>query len=115
MAYSLQKSPQGDLYLYSIDGIPMFEGDEGELSRQAIVSLTSALRHFAAADCMFYNGLDEADVGESPLYDEKMDLATEQLVATFMSLAALADYYNIDIQQEIINYQKQVAGGLPWD
>lgn len=101
MSYELQRGQNGELLVYPLE-LPMYHGNTADLARQAQVSLTSCLRHFAILDAI----TDEPLVDPSPqerngVYEQHFWQGAQQLSATLMALVSLADLYGIDIMQEI--------------
>ena len=97
----------GEMLVYPVE-LPMYDGDSRELGQKAISNLASSLRHFAVVDAIAIHGLEDPNE-ENPndIYHKEFDLGTQQLISTMISLASLANHYNIDIMQEIYE--------IPWE
>lgn len=99
MAYDIRKTEEGETIVLPLE-LPIYDGLNSELGRQAQVYLTSALRHIAVYDWMEEN-LDTSDDYICETMGEEKAQAAAQLVNVFMSLAGIADNLGIDIMQEI--------------
>jgi hypothetical protein len=87
--------------------LPMYDGNNRELSQRASTSLTSSLRHFAVVDAIVENNVVDPTAGETGSFIEaEYSMAANQLVSTIVALVSLAHNYEIDIMQEIYD--------LPW-
>lgn len=106
MSYEARKNADGEIIVYPLE-LPMYEGNNPEMGRQAAVSLASCLRHFAVVDAILQDGLEDPDEGEpNDALNTHFAQGTEQLISCMMSLASMADNYGIDIMQEIMD--------VPW-
>lgn len=99
MAYDIRKTEEGEPIVLPLE-IPIYDGLNSELGRQAQVFLTSALRHIAVYDWMDEN-LDTSDDYICETMGEEKAQASTQLVNVFMSLAGIVDNIDIDVMQEI--------------
>lgn len=106
MSYSVRKNNDGEILVYPLE-IPMYDGNNPEMGRQAEVALASCLRHFAVVDAI----LDGEVI--DPTEDEPNDAlnthyaqGSEQLISCLMCLLSLADNYTLDIMQELLE--------VPW-
>lgn len=104
MSYETRKNSQGDLLVIPLE-IPMFNGSNEDLGRQAEICLASFLRHIAVCDWILHN-LD-ADGQNAEDYSEEWAQASAQLVGLMMALTGMADNIGIDIMQEIWE--------MPWE
>lgn len=109
MGYSIKKDENGEFLAIPLE-LPLYDGNSPELFRQALTSLGSAMRHFAIFEAYHDEGLADNDILEygetAPFVDQHIQQGTEQLISTMISLASVADYYGIDIMQEIYD--------VPW-
>lgn len=110
MSYETRKDENNNLLVMPLE-LPMYEGGSSDLCRQAIVSLTSCLRHFAVVDTYSDEGLYDFDIMEygdiQTFVNQHFEQGTSQLVSCMMALAGIADNYGIDIMQEIYD--------APWE
>lgn len=106
MSYEARKNNDNEIVVYPLE-LPMYEGTNSEMGRQATVSLASCLRHFAVVDAILEDGLEDPNI-ENPddILHKHFDQGTEQLISCMMALASIADNYQIDIMQEILE--------VPW-
>lgn len=96
----------GEMLIMPLE-LPMYEGNNRELSQQASISLTRSLRHFAVVDAIVENNVVDPTAGETGSFiDSEYSIAANQLVRTIIALVSLAHSYGIDIMQEIYD--------LPW-
>lgn len=93
----------GEVLLYPLE-LPLYEGTSRSLSQTAAINLTSALRHLAVVDAFVDNDLINEYTGD--MVQQEFDMATTQLISTMCCIASIADMYNIDIMQEIMQ--------VPW-
>lgn len=101
MSKVYMRNGDGETFVMPLE-IPLYEGAEEELHKQALTSLVSMSRHFAAAEAMDDAGLIEVGNDEhEEAFGEQLQLATEQLISTIISLVSIADRQGIDINQEI--------------
>ena len=112
MSYEIRRSKEipgidisGQPYVMPLE-LPMFEGWNEELGKQASVSFNSFLRHAAVHDWMDAN-LDTSDPSTYEVMGQEKAQAASQLISTLMSLAGMADNLGIDIMQEIWD--------MPWE
>lgn len=101
MSYDARKNQEGEILLYPLE-LPMYNGNNAELGRQATISLTSCLRHFAIVDAVLDDEVlvpDEDETNNS--VNTHYSQGIEQLISTIMSLVSIADNYGIDIMEEI--------------
>lgn len=106
MSYGARKNENGELLIYPLE-LPMYEGSNSEMGRQATVALASCLRHFAVIDAIVDDGLEDPNEGEpNDVLNTHYAQGVEQLISCMMSLASIADNYHIDIMQEILE--------VPW-
>lgn len=92
-----------EILIYPLE-LPVQDGDTRKFGQNATVNLASCLRHFAVADFILDNNLDEDREEE---LDQEISLGTTQLISVLTSLVSLANLYNIDIMQEIYE--------VPWE
>lgn len=105
MSYEVRKNNEGETLVMPLE-LPLFDGWNGDLGKQASVSMNSFLRHVAVYDWLDSNlDVDEPSVAES--MDQEKAVAASQLISTLMSLAGIADNLGIDIMQEIWD--------MPWE
>ena len=106
MSYEARRNQDGEMLVYPLE-LPMYEGNNVEMGRQATVALASCLRHFAVVDGIMEEGLEDPDAGEpNDILNKHYAQGTEQLISCMMSLASMADNYGIDIMQELME--------VPW-
>lgn len=105
MSYNIRETENGETLVVSME-VPMYEGINQELGRQAQVFLTSALRHMAVCDWIDAY-LDTSDPDIRELMNQEHAQVASQLVNTLMSIAGLADNLNIDINRELWE--------MPWE
>lgn len=99
MSYETRTNTEGETLVMPLE-LPIFEGWNEELGRQASVSFNSFLRHAAVYDWMDTN-LDANDPATYEVMGQEKAQAASQLISTLMSLAGMADNLDIDIMQEI--------------
>lgn len=92
-----------ELEVYPLE-LPVHDGNTRSFGQDATVNLTSCLRHFAVADFILDNNLEEEREEE---LDQEIALATGQLISVLTNLVSLANLYHIDIMQEIYE--------VPWE
>ena len=97
MSYNLKKDELGAIYISSFE-LPLYEGNEEDLARQAQVTLTSCLRHLAVVD--EYMAISNPTELNEPLM-QHFEQAGTQLISCMMTLTSIADLYGIDIMQEV--------------
>lgn len=106
MSYSVRKNNNGEILVYPLE-IPLYEGDNAEMGRQATVALASCLRHFAVVDALLVNEVFDPTEGEAnDALTTHYSQGAEQLISCLMSLVTIADNYNLNIMQEILE--------VPW-
>lgn len=105
MSYDILKNPDGEILVMPLE-LPMYDGTAEDLGRQAMVGLCSFLRHAAIVDYYTDEGSLDDDIlqyGEvSESFEQHLTIAATQLASTMMTLASLADKYQIDIMQEVM-------------
>ena len=102
MSYETLRNERNEIIVMPLE-LPMYTGDASTLGKQAMISLSSCLRHFAVVDALDDNELIELDA-----FQQHFEQGTSQLVSCFLSLAGLADSYGIDIMKEIWEMPWQV-------
>jgi len=105
MSYDIRKVKSGEALVMPLE-LPMYDGNNSELGRQAQVCLTSFLRHAAVCDWMLDN-LDTRDEAIQESYSQEWSQAASQLASLFTTLSGLAENLQIDIMQEIWD--------MPWE
>lgn len=105
MSYETRTNNDGDTLVMPLE-LPMFDGWNEDLGKQASVSFNSFLRHAAVHDWMDTN-LDTSDPATLEVMGQEKAQAASQLISTLMSLAGMADNLGIDIMQEIWD--------MPWE
>lgn len=106
MSYSARKNQDNEIIVYPLE-LPMYDGNNSEMGRQATVALTSCLRHFAVVDAIVQDDLEDPNVEDpNDILNKHFSQGTEQLISCMMALASMADNYGIDIMHEIME--------VPW-
>lgn len=105
MSFEVRKNTDGEMFVLPLE-LPIFDGDPSGLEKQSEICLASALRHAAVCDWISSN-LDESDPVVQETYDQEHAQLASQLASLFMSLAGIADSFEIDIMQEIWD--------MPWE
>lgn len=101
MSRLFMTNEEGETLAVGLD-IPLYEGSESELHKQALISLVSAQRHLAAAEAMDDNGLiDMENEEEEEAFGNELQMGIDQLISTIISLVTIVDRHGIDINQEI--------------
>lgn len=98
MSYDILKNPDGEVLIMTLE-LPMFDGNESDLGRQAEVSLASFLRH--AAVCEYIDSTFGIDDNTLDGYSQEYAQAAAQLATLLMSLSGMANLLGIDIMEEI--------------
>ena len=106
MSYSALRNDSGELLVYPLE-LPLYDGSNEDMGRQATVALASCLRHFAVVDGIIDEGLEDPNAGEpNDIVTTHLSQGTSQLISCMMSLASIANNYGIDIMQELLE--------VPW-
>jgi len=106
MSYATRKNQDNEIIVYPLE-LPMYDGNNSEMGRQATVALASCLRHFAVVDAIIQDGLEDPNVEDhDDILNKHFSQGTEQLISCMMALASMADNYGIDIMHEIME--------VPW-
>lgn len=106
MSYEIRKTDDGASLVMPLE-LPIFEGWNSDLGKQACLSLNSFLRHSAIYDWIDSNlDMDEPSIADAAGQEKAM--AASQLISTMMSLMGMADNLGIDIMQEIWEMPWQV-------
>jgi len=100
MSYSLRTNDEGALIFYPVE-LPMHVGNNSELGQQAITSLTSALRHMAVYQYADSIASDD-DYATKEEADDHYAQCADRLISCMMSILAMADNMNLDINQRLM-------------